>query len=84
MSNVSKGLGLSCLVLVALSGFGLGHPAARAQEPSADDTGSAAPSPDASTGTSAGTDADTDADTGTGTGTDAGTDAGTVADPLNS
>ena len=38
MRYVSKGLGLSCLVLVALSGFGLGHPAARAQEPSADDT----------------------------------------------
>ena len=74
MRNVSKGLGLSCLALVAMIGFGLGHPAARAQQPSTDDTGSPAPSPD--------TDASTDADTGTdtGTGTDAGTDADTDAD----
>jgi hypothetical protein len=78
MSYASKGLGLSCLLVAVVSGLGLAHPAARAQEPSPDDTAADAPSPDTGTdtdaGTDAGTDTGTDTDTDTGTGADTGTD----------
>ena len=89
MRYASKGLGLSCLLVAVVSGFGLAHPAARAQEPSPDDTAADAPSPDTGTATDAdadtdaGTDADTDsadADTDTDTDTDIGADTDTDTD----
>ena len=72
MRYASKGLGLSCLLVAVVSGFGLAEPTARAQQPSRDDTAADAPSPDTGTGTDA--DTDTDIDTDTDTDTDIGTD----------